>query len=201
MKGGYIKYRLFTLLLMALFLFVSSYAMKEAQAQGTKPLTKEEGVAKDGEFERTAKPAFTFDYPKDFIMEKLLPGEVFRGKKPSGVPSVNVAVDKFDVDPKKDIDKQLKAWVEGSVKGWEAAFKNVYKSKKVVVMYVKPTDRYEGYKAYEFEIEWMWTDGSTMLTSYVNVIYKEGYVISLGGTVIGDIDQLKGIYDTIDLEP
>jgi hypothetical protein len=201
MKGGCIKYRLCVLLMMALFFFMSSYAMKEVKAQETKPLTKEEGVAKDGEFERTAKPAFTFEYPKNFIMEKLLPFEVFRGKSPTGVPSVNISVNKFDVDPKKDIDEQLKAWVEGSVKGWEAAFKNVYKSKKIVVNYIRPTDRYEGYKAYEFEIEWMWTDGSTMLTSYVNVIYKEGYVISLGGTVIGDIEQLKGIYDTIDLEP
>jgi hypothetical protein len=194
MKGGYITYRLFALLVVALFLFVSSYEMKGVQAQRTKPLTKEEGVAKDGEFERTAKPAFTFDYPKETTMQPLkYDYEIFRGVTPDGI-TINVQI--FEIDLKKDIDEQLK----GHANGYVDALKQMG-SKKVKLIYVKPTDRYENFKAYEFELEWLWLDGSTVLTTYVNVIQKEGHVISMQGHTVGGIEPIAIIFESIDLEP
>jgi len=59
------------------------------------------------------------------------------------------------------------------------------------------------YLAQEFEIDWKY-GGNLPLTTYANVIVKEGYYISMSGIKgkdIGDIDKFKAIFKTIELEP
>ncbi len=39
------------------------------------------------------------------------------------------------------------------------------------------------------------------MTSYNNVIFKDGYYIIMQGHTAGDIGEAKAIFETIDLEP
>jgi len=165
----------------------------EPAAPAPKKMTEADGVYKDGEIIRKNSPAFTLEYPTNFKMRKKFPGQIFNGANPAGVPSLEVGV--------YDLDK--KGW-EAHIKGTIDTWKNILRglgSRKVKIIRSEPTDRYDEFKAQEIEIEWLWTDGNTMLISLVNIIEKEGKVISLSGTVVGDTNPLINIFETIDLDP
>jgi hypothetical protein len=152
-----------------------------------------DGVADGGEFTRTATPAFTLEYPEDFVVDERQGNDIVRVKGPGGLPVMNIAVDKVTGD--------IKEFLQGYANNYAKVLETIGTDVEIIYNKPLPEDTYgEEFLAQEFEVEWMF-GGSTLLTSYINVIVKEGYWIALQGHVMGDIDELKGIYETIDLEP
>jgi len=194
----------------AAFILISSCATvppakKEAKAEpakkeeakpaapAPKALTEADGVAKDGVLARTNSPAFELEYPTAMKLGKLEPGQIFNGSQGSSPFSLTVAI----------VDLNEGGWdahIKAAEVGWKKALEDLGGT-DVEIYRSEPTDRYDEFKAHELEIEWTWTDGSTGLTSVANYIEKEGKVIDLGGTVMGDIDDLISIFESIDLDP
>ena len=176
-------------------------AKKEAKKEPAKPaapapkkMTEADGVTEDGTLIRTNSPAFEMEYPTAFKMRPKSPGQIFNGASAAGTPTLEVLIEDLNEDG-------WEAHIQATIDGWKTALITAFGSKKVDIVRSEPTDRYEDFKAHEIEIEWLWTDGSTGLTSLVNLIEKEGKVIALSGTVMGDIDSLIGMFETIDLDP
>ena len=209
-KGSFI-----VLMVAAVFMLVTSCATTEPAKEEAKPapakkkakkapakpaaparkkLTKADGFAEDGLIARTNSPAFELEYPTNFIMRPKAPGQIFNAGHPNGTPSLEVQV--FDLH-----EDGWEAHIQSTIDGWKQIFIAVFGSKKVTFIRSEPTDRYEEFKAQEIEYEWLWIDGNTMLTSIIDIIEKEGKVIQLSGTVMGDIDPLINIFETIDLDP
>jgi len=153
-----------------------------------------DGLAKGGKFVRTAPPAFSFVCPEDWTVERTDDQFVFNGKDPSGLPSMHVMVTKIIGDERVYL-KSFAEVITGFLRKGGGSNINVF--------YNKPTDVYEGFSAYEFEINYKPKGGKTMprLTTYINVIAKDGYAIILEGESSGDIDYLKMIYETLNLKP
>lgn len=152
-----------------------------------------DGVAKDGVITRKSPPAFIIDYPGDFVVDKRQEGEIIRVKGAGGLPVFNIGVGKFTGDKK--------SFLASYAEGYKKALEDIGTGVEILYNKPLPPDTYwEEFPAQEFEIEWMYA-GTTLLTSYVHLILKENYYIALQGHVMGDIDKLKMIYETIDLEP
>jgi hypothetical protein len=172
-------------------------APEKAEAKAAPPFmmwaSDADGVAQDGEITRTSTPAFALEYPEDFEVDLRQGNDIVRVKGPGGLPIMNIAVDRVTGD--------IKEFLQGYAELYAKVLETI--GTDVEIIYNKPLspDTYgEEFPAQEFEVEWTF-GGSTMLTSYINVIVKEGYWIALQGHVMGDIDELKAIYETIDLEP
>jgi len=168
-------------------------AAEEKKAPAAPALTPEDVTVADGVLTRTNAPAFTLDIVTTMEPRPLSPGNIYSaGQEPSPF-SVQVAI--------SDVGKDgFEAWVKGAGEGWVAALKGLG-SKEVEILRSEPIDVYDEFKAYEMEIEWLWTDGSTVLTNINHYILKGDKVITLSGTLMGDPGQLTGIYETIDLDP
>lgn len=157
-----------------------------------------DGIGKDGVFTRKNPPSFSFKYPIDFTIAKLIPGNIFRVTGTTGLPVVEVSVGKITGDVKK--------FLEGFAEGYKNYLENSGIGTYITINYKKslPTVTYGAdYLAQEFEIDWKY-GGNLPLTTYANVIVKEGYYISMSGIKgkdIGDIDKFKAIFKTIELEP
>jgi hypothetical protein len=194
----------------AAFILISSCATappakEEAKAEPTKKeeakpaapapkaLTEADVMAKDGILQRKNPPAFEMEYPTTMEPRPLSPGQIFNAGQATSPFSLEVAISDLD-------EGGWDATVKATEDGWKQALEALGGS-DVEIVRSEPTDRYEDFTAQEIEIEWTWTDGSTGLTSLVNLIEKEGKVISLSGTCMGDIDDLIAIFETIDLDP
>jgi hypothetical protein len=152
--------------------------------------SEKDGMAKDGRFVRTAEPAFTFVYPQEWTMETPNDRYVFGGRDSSVSSSMRVMI----------------ASVSGSEAASIKSFAEIYArllqktGSDIAILYNKPTDVYEGFRAYEFEISYR-RKGiplSPVRTAYVNVVAKGGYAIILEGETPGHIDGLKTVYETLD---
>jgi len=173
------------------------------EVKATPPLMKwtsaADGIGKDGVFTRKNPPSFSFKYPIDFTIAKLTPGGIFRITSTTGLPAVVVVVGQIT----GDIKKFLGGWAEG----YKNALENLGLGTDMIINYNKslPTVTYGAdYPAQEFEMKWKYTAAKSPFTTYVNVIAKEGYYISMIGHiggVGGDIDKFKAIFKTIELEP
>jgi hypothetical protein len=168
-------------------------AKPAAAAPAPTALTEADGVAKDGELARTNSPAFEMEYPTAMKLGNLEPGQIFNGSQGASPFSLTVAIADLN-------EGGWDAHIKAAEAGWKQALVALGGS-DVEIVRSEPTDRYDEFKAHEIEIEWTWTDGSTGLTSVANYIEKEGKVIDLGGTVMGDIDDLISIFESIDLDP
>jgi len=165
----------------------------QAAAPAKAALTPADVTLKDGLLTRKSPPAFTLDYPTSMESRPLSPGQIYSGGQAEEPFSLQVAVD--------DVGKDgFEAWVKGAGAGWVSALKAIGGFGAKIVR-SEPTDLYGDFKAVAMEIEWTWTDGSTSLTNLNHYILKGDKVITLSGTVMGDIDSLRAIYETIDLEP
>lgn len=155
--------------------------------------SEKDGLVKDRKFVRTAPPAFSFMCPEDWTAQRTGDQFVFHGKEPSGLPSMRVMVTKI-VGAEVTYLKSFPAVT--------TEFLRKRGGSNTSVLYSRPTDVYEGFSAYEFEINYKPGEGEPLprLTTYVNVIAKDGYAIILEGESSGDIDHLKMIYETINLK-
>jgi hypothetical protein len=162
-------------------------------APAPKALTEADGVAEDGVLVRTNSPAFEMEYPTTMKLGDLSPGQIFNGSQAASPFSLQVSIADLN-------EGGWDAHIKAAEDGWKQALVALGGS-DVEIVRSEPTDRYNEFKAHELEIEWTWTDGSTGLTSVANYIEKEGKVIDLNGTVMGDIDDLISIFETIDLDP
>jgi hypothetical protein len=157
-----------------------------------------DGIGKDGFFIRKNPPSFSFKYPTDFVVAKLQPPDIFRITGPAGSPTVNVHAGQIKADVKRFLD--------GAAKGYKNILENSGIGTDVTINYNKPLppDTYgDDYPAQEFEIDWKF-GGVSPVTTYANVIVKKANYISMyghKGKGIGDIDQLKAIFKTIELKP
>ena len=141
-------------------------------------------------------PAFTVDVPGAFKkkpMDQWGPGQILNVGKAAPPFAFEVAI--YPVG-----DDGFDAFAKAQIDGWVPALKSLG-SKQVDILRMEAIDAYDEFKAYEAEIEWLWTDGSTILTSIVHLILKGDKVISLSGTTMGDPEGLTAIYETIDLDP
>jgi hypothetical protein len=150
------------------------------------------GFAKDGKFVRTDLPAFSIDYPKDFIMQPLQPGQIFRAGIPDGTPVIDITI--YPLKPDEDMNKQLKAIARIYAKVLESM------GTHVTIISNKPTDYYKEFPAYQFEIKWNFQP-QYPLTTVVQVIAKESNAIQLGGHTTYDTGELLDIFKTINLNP
>jgi len=162
-------------------------------AAAPKALTEADGVAKDGMLVRTNSPAFEMEYPAAMKLGKLEPGQIFNGSQGASPFSLTVSIEDLN-------EGGWDAHIKATEDGWKQALEALGGT-DVEIVRSESVDRYDEFKAHEIEVEWTWTDGSTGLTSVANSIEKEGKVIALGGTVMGDIDDLISIFESIDLDP
>ena len=153
---------------------------------------KARGFAKDGKFVRTDLPAFSIEYPKNYIMQPLQPGQIFRAGIPDGTPMIDITI--YPLQSGEDINEQLKAIAR--------IYANVLESMGTNIQIIsnKPTDNYKEYPAYQFEIKWKF-QAQYPLTTVVQVIAKESNAIQLGGHTAYDTDELLDIFKTINLNP
>jgi len=154
-----------------------------------------DGIRKDGVFTCKNPPSFSFKYLADFVITKPFPGNIFRITFPKGSPIIDVSVGKITGDVKKSLEEfaeEFKNYLENSGIGTN-----------IKIDYNKPLppDNYgDDSPAQEFEIDWKY-QGTIPVTTYVNVIAKEGYYIAIIGRTKGDSDRVKEIFKTIKLEP
>jgi adenylate cyclase len=136
-----------------------------------------DGFGKDGIFTRKNPPAFSFEYPADFIIQPLQANDIFRIIGSGGLPVVNIAVGKIA----GGVEDFLHAFEERIKK----ALANLGTDVTIVYNQPLPPGTYgEDYPSQELEITWMW-GGTTGLRSYVNVIAKGEYYISMQGHFAG----------------
>jgi hypothetical protein len=150
------------------------------------------GFAKDGKFVRTDLPAFSIDYPKNFIMRPLQPGQIFRAGIPDGTPVIDITI--YPLKSDDDINEQLKAIARIYAKVLESM------GTHVKIISNKPTDYYKEFPAYQFEIKWKFQAQYPLIT-VVQVIAKESNAIQLGGHTAYDTGELLDIFKTINLNP
>ena len=157
----------------------------------------EDGVGKDGEFTRKSPPAFSFKYPTDFVRQNqpINPGEIFSITTLDDTPSIDVSIAKVI----GKLNEQMKEYEEPYIRDLEKWGTNI------TVIYnrpLPPETHGEDHPALELEFNWMY-NATFPLTSYVHVVAKEGYWISISvhmGRSREGIEWIKGIFNTIDLE-
>jgi adenylate cyclase len=158
-----------------------------------------DGVGKDGVFMRKNPPAFSFKYPTDSAIRPHQSHEIFTvAVPPDPLPSITVSIRKTTsgfIDFMREYEESYKEVLENVGMGT-----NIAVSKKQPL----PPQTYgEDYPAQELEFDWMYGD-TFPFTSYVNVIAKEDYCITISGHMARSregIDWIKAIFKTIDLEP
>jgi len=148
-----------------------------------------DGLAKDGKFVRTNAPAFTFEYPANYVLRKLTGSIIFYGASPNRLPAISVSVSK--IPEGMSVDDALKGAAANYSKALEALG-----GSDIEIYDNKPNNDYKPYPAYESEIEWVY-GGSTILVSFTRFIAKDGYIISMGGTSLGDPDDIIPIFKSI----
>jgi len=153
---------------------------------------KARGFAKDGKFIRTDSPAFSIEYPKNYIMQPLQPGQIFRAGIPDGTPVIDITI--YPLQPDEDMNAQLKAIAR--------IYANVLESMGTDVKIIsnKPTANYKEFPGYQFEIKWKF-QAQTLLTTVVQVVAKESNAIQFGGHTAYDAGDLLDIFKTINLNP
>jgi len=153
-----------------------------------------DGVLEDGVLTRTNAPAFTMEIPGGLNPGKFEgPNEIWRGTQ--DVVPWTVIVSIFDL-PEGGIEAAGKTDAEN----WITWAKSI-NSKKMEILSVQPIDTYDEFPAVQVEVEYLHTDGATMLTILNHLIEKEGKVIHLGSWMMGDPEQVTSIYEKIDLDP
>jgi hypothetical protein len=184
---------------------------------------EEDGMAKKGIFVRTAPPAFSFKYPEDWVTEELGDDLVFSANGGistfsfiGALPSIDIKItiaEPISGDSGSAMSDMAKKHSEELVADLKKEIELRYR--EIDILYTRPIDVYQGYPAYEFEIKLRAIPKTYVnyinLNCYVNAIYKEGYLIILTGKTLrgeghikiiaGNIDSLKSIYKTIDLDP
>ena len=130
-----------------------------------------DGFGKDGIFTRKNPPAFSFDYPADFKKHKPSLGRIFDIRSPDRLPIIILRVLKIT----GDVNESL----QGSAEYFEKAVGKQATDVKVIYNKPLPPDTYgEDHPAYEYEVEWK-VQGGFELTTYCNMIAKEGHLIAL----------------------
>jgi hypothetical protein len=163
-------------------------------APAAKPLTPEDATFEDGVLTRTNAPAFTLEIPEGYKPGKPeTPGQIFTASRGSSPWTVIVAIG--------DLDGDLKAAAQAVADGYVAWAKNVINTKRVEVLSIEPIDLYDEFEAMQIEMEYIHTDGSTLLTILHHVIAKGDKTITMSAWLMGDPDQAVSIYETIDLDP
>jgi hypothetical protein len=147
----------------------------------------------DSVLTRLSPPAFTIDIPPTMTNRPLSEGQLYSGGQNKSPFSFQVAVNDLG-------DVSFDDWVKGAGEGWTTAFKGMG-SRSVKILRTEPTDMYGQFPAVKMEIEWLWTDGNTVLTNINHYILKGDKVITLSSTLIGDPRQATDIYKNIDLNP
>ena len=104
---------------------------------------------------RINPPAFTIEIPDGMQHRQRTTGQLYSGGRSVSPFSLQVAV--FEVG-----EEGFEAWVKQSGETWTKSFESLG-SKSVEIKRSVPIDRYKGFKAYEMEIIWLWTDGNTKL--------------------------------------
>jgi len=153
---------------------------------------KARGFAKDGKFVRTDLPAFSIEYPKNYIMQPLQPGQIFRAGIPDGSPVIDITI--YPLKSDEDMNEQLKAIAR--------IYANVLESMGTDVKIIsnKPTTNYKEFPGYQFEIKWKF-QAQYPLTTVVQVIAKESNAIQFGGHTAYATGELLDIFKTINLNP
>ena len=152
-------------------------------------MSEADGLAKDGKFVRTNAPAFTFEYPANYVMRPLAGPIIFYGASPNRLPAISATVSK--IPEGKSVDEALKGAATTYSKALEALG-----GSDIEIYENKPNNDYKPYPAYESEIEWVYA-GSTILVSFTRFIAKDGYIITVGGTSLGDPDNIIPIFKSI----
>ena len=150
----------------------------------------------DGTLSLEKGPAFTIDVPAAFKKKPANqwgPNDLLNVGKASPPFSLEVRVFMMD-------EENFDVFAKKSNEGWIPALKSMG-SKQVDLLRSEKIDAYGGLAAYEAEVEWLWTDGSTVLTSIIHLIHKGDYVISFSGTTMGDPEGLTSIFETADMDP
>jgi TolB-like protein/Tfp pilus assembly protein PilF len=159
-----------------------------------------DGYGRDGIFTRKNPPAFSFEYPADFQIQPLQQNDIFRFAAPRGLPLVNVEVGR--------ISGKFIEFMQGYGKAYKEALAGFGDNVNVIYNQPLAPETYgEDYPSQELAISWRY-GGGALFKSYVNVIVKGEYYISMqahmDGATVGteaDMDMIKDIFETIDLEP
>jgi len=144
------------------------------------------------EFKHAGPPAFTVDIPDDF--NKKTPnaeaGEILTGSTAAGV-TVTIAF--FDIP--KDVslkDACQKAYIPGLV-----ATQSHITADDVEFIGNEEYELDDGTMAYKCEFEWPWTDGSTILTTYVMTADKDGKRVQIATHPWASPDDVVEILESL----
>jgi adenylate cyclase len=161
-----------------------------------------DGYGKDEVFTRNNPPAFSFEYPEDFVIHPLRSDDIFRISAPGGLPIITVRVEK--------ITGNVKDFLHEFEERIKKAFENLGTNVRIIYNKPLPPETYgEDYPSQELEISWLFGGiGGAPLRCYINVITKGEYIISMQGQIndgtvgtVEDINRVKAIFKTINLEP
>ena len=177
------------------FVIVSVLALVPAFAaeKEAPPVAPADGTLADGVLTRTNAPAFTIEIPDGLKAGKpdVALGGVYTGAQ--GVEPWTVQVYAYD------LEGDLAAAAKASGDSWLAWAKGIGSEGEVIT--VESIDAYDDFKAMLVEVEYVHTDGSTVLTILTHLIQKGDKVIQLSGWVMSNFDALIEIFESIDLDP
>ena len=170
---------------------------KAAEKKAAKPvptLTPEDVKVEDGELIRTNDPAFTLEIPSGLKPGEpdVAGGQIYTGSQGEIPWTLIVFV--------YDVPGDLETAAKNAGDGWIAWAKSINSSSYKVIS-IEPIDTYDEYKAMQVEVEYMHTDGATMLTILSHLIQKGDKIIQMSAWLMGDFSQVTDIFETIDLDP
>jgi len=166
-----------------------------ARALEAEKKAMERGSAKDGRFVRMSSPSFSLEYPKDLVVSPSPDWPsgaiVLSATHPSGLPTYTVEI--FEMEPSGDVSNALEAHVSRTTIPY---LKTI--GSDVAMVSNGSTDTYGGYKAFVSAIAWRTT---VPLTTLVLRIAKDGKIIQVSGTVLGeDTRPVTALFDTVRLD-
>lgn len=146
------------------------------------------GIAEDF----AGPPAFSVDLGEGFVKGEPSGNQVLTGKTASGF---EIYINIFDIDDYGSSAKDYcQSWVNGVIRMYEHLVED-----DIEIIENKEFELEDGSMSWRCVVEWPWSNGYTMLNSYILTSDKDGKRIAIWGTASGGFrdDEVIDIVESL----